>query len=873
MTDSPAQTPPRGTRIRERVRLDRDETRHTRRIARWVLRGLLALAVLVAALSGGGVSWTAVMAVWALLVAAVPAAVLAVPNKPPRLLLGLLWLGLGGVVALQLLPLPRDVIAFLQPKALELSDLGRAALDLPRASFLPIALAPGDAALQGAVYLLGACLTLLGSIALSGHDGRQAIHWTGNIVIGAGVASGFAWICSHTAPLTDFIPGGLANRLGELCFVNANQEAALLNLAIAMSLSRMRLAVNPRWQTVFGVLALFPALVVLEVGSKGGVITMFLVLSMTLFMRPGLVKGRRVAQRDVQRAAMIRTAVLVASVALAAAIVALPALDSEFSEQADSHKVTKMVQLIAAKGGSLGASSLLHASWLTGAGPGGLPVLAGMDTHWGNKRVDFAENLVLDSVFSFGAIFGLLFVLALAWALIDAVRRRSDIPQAPGMIVACVTLIVANSVDFSMQLAGALLPFLALSTALERALAPRSGREGLEEKRLPIFRRVLVTAVIALAVAGGMLAKSLNAMSRNSEAVLQGADVATTRTLIAARFLSDHHAFYLYGRKLFDAHDWQGAAKAFDRAVQLRPGSAHAHLFRFATHLERGEAKIAADDLRWLLDQDDDIVQRAMRLCMDSRAAEAVLVDVIPRGSDQSGRVADFLVGKRPDLVERVAVALRQNHPNRVFEIEMVRGQLYMQRGNLEPARRIAANLLANPSTRLLGYLLEAELLQRANKHYEAFHLFREVCEKVPRSWPACTGAIDSIIASGRPDEALVYVNSRAPFLQSHTVHAAFFWYSKGRIALQLNRQEDALEAFRRAHGFSPTSDDIAIALTATCMNMGLRDEARGLVDEMLSRSPNLGAAQKLSKDLDRDAHNAVGVIAPSNPTPSILDP
>ncbi len=873
MTDTPVQPVPAAPRLRERVKLDRDESRHGRHIARWVLRGLLSLAIATAALSSGGASWTPVFAVWVLLLAALPAAVIAVPNKPPRMLLGWLWFGLGGLVALQLLPLPRVLVALLQPKALELSDLGHAALGLPQAAFVPLALAPGDAALQGAVYLLGATLALLGSIALSGHDGRRAIHWTSNVVLSTAAVSGLAWICAYTSPLTGLIPGGLSNKLSLLCFVNPNQEAGLLNLAIAIGLGRMRLAVNPRWQTVFGSLALFLAFVVLEVGSRGGIITVGLVLAMTVFMRPGFVKGHRVHQRDVQRAALIRTSVLIASIALVGAIVALPAIDHEFSPGNDSNKGTTMAQMIGFKGGKLSTSALVAATWRVGAGPGGLPVLAGMDTHWGNKRIDYAENLVLDSFFSFGAVGGLLFLLGLAAVLLDHVRRRGDVPQAPGLIIASVAMVVANFVDFSLQISGGLLAFIALGTACERALGPRGGRANLEQRRLPTFRRVLIAAAIALALAGGMLAKSLNAMARNSQAMLEHAEAPTARSLVASRFLSDHHAFYLYGRTLFDAHEWQGAAKAFDRAVQLRPGSPHAHLFRFAAHLELGDAKIAADDLRWLLDQDDDIVARAMRLCTQSRAAEAVLVDVIPRGEDQSVRVAAFLVDKHPELVERVAMALREHQPNRVFGIELVRGELYLKRGNLEPARRIAANLLASKATQLLGYQLEAQLLRRDGRNYEAFHLFREVCNHNPDAWRACEGAIEAIIAANRPEEALTYLNARAPLMQSQTSHAARFWYAKGRIATQMGRQEDALEAFRRAHGFAPELYDATLDLANTCLELGLRDEARALVDEVLTKLPSSPTAQRLSRELDRDAHHAVDGTRAKDPTPSILDP
>lgn len=828
--------------------------------------------MVAAALSNGGSSWTSVLVVWALLAAALPAAFIAVPNKPPRVFTGLIWLGMGLLVALQTLPLPRQVTAMLQPHAVELSDLGRAALGLPKAQFIALALAPGDAALQGAVYLLGATLTLLGSIALSGHDGRRAIHWAANVVIGTAIASGAAWVLAYTSPVTDFVPGSLSVRLGRLCFVNPNSEAALLNMGIALALSRMRVAINPRWQTLFGSLALFLALVVLEVGSRGGVITMGLVLTMTVFMRPRIAPGRRVDIRDLRKAAALRTGMLISAIALVAATIALPALEAEFAAHADSHKGTRMLEMMGMGAAREGAKSLLRDTWLAGAGPGGLPVLAGQDPVWGKTRADFAENYVIDSVLDFGAPIGLLLVGAVVFALIDLVRRRKDIPQAPGFIIGIAATLVANLVDFSLQLAGTLLPFMALTVACERALGPREGREGLEERRLPTFRRVLALAVLAVLVSGGLLARSLNAMSRNVEAVLQSEPPEVAKALTADRFLSEHHAFYLYGRALTAQRDFKNAALAFDRAVALRPDSAHARLFRFASHLELGDAQTAAADLRWLLDQDDDIVRRAMRLCVQSSAAEAVLIRVIPTGGDQSLRVADLIAAKHPDLVERVALALRKNQPNRVFAIEYARGHLYIERGNVEAARRIAANLLVRPETRDLGYMLEGHLLARDKKHYEAYHLFRDVCKRKPESWTACNGALMSIVAANRPDEAMTYLRIRAPYMQAEMSHAAVYWDAKGQVALQLNREEDALEAFRRAHGFAPDNLSVTLALASTCAKVGLRDEARTFVGEVLAKQPSNPTAKQMSIELERDLQQDVGTVRSKDVTPSLLD-
>lgn len=863
-----AKPKPRGQREKLLVR---DETRQQRHTARWVLRGLLALAVAVAALGNGGVSWTVMAVVWALLLAALPAAYLAVPSKPPRVRLGFLWWLLGLVTALQVVPLPRFLVGALQPMSLQLADLGRAALNLPPATFAPLALAPGDAAFQGAVYLLGGCLALLGSIALSGHDGRRCIHWTVNVVLVVASISGAAWVCAFMSPITDFVPPGLSLKLANLCFVNPNQEAGLLNMGIAVALGRMSLAINSRWQTVFGLAALLLCGVILEVGSRGGILTMALVLALTVFMRPGPVKGRRADLRDLQRAAAVRLGVLIASVALTAAIVALPALDREFGAVADSHKVEGFARLIGLQPGSPGPSDLLHATWLAGAGPAGLPVLTGLDAKWGRSRIDFAENFLLDHVFNLGIFLGLAFLLAVLWIVIRWLKRRNDVPQAPGPTIAAYAMLVENMVDFSLELGGGLLPFMATATALERALPPPEGREDMEAKRLPHHRRVLLASGLGLIVAGILLGTSLNAMTRSDEAVLHNLPLAEMKTLVASRFLYDHHAFYLYGRKLFAQGQMQPAERAFHRAVQLRPSSPHAHLFRFATRLKLQKTHEAAEDLRWLLDQDDDMLHRALNLCLESPAAQEVLLDVLPRGPDQSERVAQYLATSRPDLVESVALKLRTAFPDKMFGIEYVRGTLYLKRGNLEPARRIAANLLSRPQTKDFGYVLEAMLLVQGGKHYQAFHLFRDVCDRMPDSWTACSGAIEAIINSNRPAEALRYLNARAPFLQDHPTHAGYMWYNKGRVAQQLGRLEDALEAFRRAHGFIPQDVSVTLSLADTSLQIGLREEARSLVDEALALQPNSPTAQRLSKELDREAQHAFEGAHAREATPSIL--
>ena len=845
--------------------LVRDESRKLRHSARWTLRLLLALALCVATLHGGGADWTTQLVVWVLLLAGVPAAFLAVPHKAPRMRLGIVWWALGMWTAVQVVPLPHFVVALIQPLSTQIADAGRAALGLDAPLFLPLAVAPGDAALQGATYLLAGVFALLSSIALQGHDGRDAIHWAIGVVIVVAALSGLAWVTAYTWPVTAYVPPSLSNALSAFCLVNPNQEAGLLNLGMGLSLGRMTLAANSRWQTVFGSIAVFLAAVVLEVGSRGGVLTAGLVLCSVGLLTPRPFEGRRIDPRRLQASALSRLALIIAAVALLAAVIALPALDREFSEGNDSHKLQTLARMAGLGHTDPKGVGLLAASWRAGLGPGGFPVLIGMDPSWGALRYDFAENMVLDHIFNAGILIGGLFLGTVAWVVRGWYKRRKGVPQSPGPIAALSGVLVANFVDFSLQISGVLLPFLASATALERALPPPGGRDNQDEIRLPTFRRTLAGAILGLVVAAWLLHGALNALSRNSEAVLSGVPTAEAKALVADRFLSDHHAFYVYGRKLYDEGDAAGAVRALDRALALRPHSAHARLFRLAALLKSTTPKRASDDLVWIITHSPDDTERALRLLAQAKEADAILVDTFSQKEDLS-HVAHFLLKFRPALVERVAYLLRVKFPQRVFLIEFERGMDYLDHGDLTSARRIASTLMSTPPTQDYGYALEALLLAKDGKHYEAFHLMREVCDHKPDWWLACPAAVEQIVAANRPDEALKYVNKRAPLFPHQPHWMAFTWYQKGLIARQTDRFEDALEAFRRAHGFSPADPAIGLALAETCIRVGLRDEAQQLVEEVLVSHPKLESAKTLLRELDRESHNDL-------PSPSTLPP
>jgi predicted Zn-dependent protease len=161
----------------------------------------------------------------------------------------------------------------------------------------------------------------------------------------------------------------------------------------------------------------------------------------------------------------------------------------------------------------------------------------------------------------------------------------------------------------------------------------------------------------------------------------------------------------------------------------------------------------------------------------------------------------------------------------------------------------------------------------RGNKFYEAYHLLRDVCARRPGANVVCATAMEAIVRANRPEEALRFLREQAPQMQADTSHAAQYWHARGRVAAQQERQEDALEAFRRAHGFAPAEPEIALSLAATSAALGLRDEARALVEEVLAKLPNSPTARRLSVELERETHRAIGNSRSTDPTPTTLEP
>ena len=835
MTSRPPSNPPEESQRPEALVIPPDSA--IRRTLGSASRLVLLLTLPIALFWRGGVSVDALLVVIGLGLLGWVLSWAVRPRDLPRARFAWLWLGLGAYTVLQLIPLPRALVATIQPGAVEISDLGRATLGLAPLDMLPIAVAWGDAALQAALYLGLAGLAVTAAITVQIDDGRRLMRQLAQLIVWLAAASGCLWLIAHEPNLAGLIPLPLREQAEALVFVNENHQAGLLVVGLALALGQVLEVRNERLQNVFRLVATFLGLTILLVGSRGGVLIAFVMLGLTgaTLPRPDRHMRRDEWERRVE--ARQRGLLITLSIVVALVVLAMPVLEVEFgvvgAYSLDEDVKVKTVQKML---------PLFGDGWLFGQAPGTLPVVFGIEYPEVATRVDFAENLIAQRLFDGGLWGGLPFLAVLAWLLGSMVRMKRHFNVYTPMWIALFGLTLTNMVDFSLEVGGGLIIFLALALGAERTWPTRRSAS-VRGRRAASARLVVpgrLAAGLALAVSFGLLLSSHGRLSRDVGVAFAelSADDAKAR-LVADGQLYNHHALYLTARKLIAASRHVEALPFLDRAITLRPASQHARLFRLTIHLRQSNSSAAADDLAILLKPWNDTSKRALDVCLTSPLAKELLVDVITRDTANSYRIGQLLLRKgRPALVEEVALALRKAYPDKRFNIEGLRGRVYVRRGLFAPARRISAALMSRRETELAGWQLEGHILAQTGQPYAAYHLFREVCKRWPSNWEACASGVHAVLAAKRPTVALDYIRSQFSIMRVSPAKAGFYWSTLARAYLQLNRADDAIAAAERVLGYDRGNHQAQMILVKARLMIGDNRSAEALVKRLLKSQP-----------------------------------
>lgn len=849
--------------------LHADSSGRRRQRLRWVAR-ILMLAVPATALAyQGGAHPESVAAVAALLAVVWLFTLPARPHKNPAFIGGWLLILLGAWTALQSLPLPRFLTGLLTPQTLQLWDQGRAALSLPPAPFVAMAIAPGDAALQACVYLVAGTAGVLASTLFMGSQGRLWLRYVTLLLVVLPAVSGLIYLGDAVLIPEGYLPESLRPRLEMVRLINPNHVASVCNLGLAIALGNSVHSRGVTQEVLFGFAALLLASVAVATGSRGGIVVAGGTLLGTILASPTAPAYMRVNPRDRQATARLRSAVLAAILLLVVVVLALPIIERELAAPEQLASDPKL-------GMWMKAWAALPKVAVFGWGPGGVAVQLSQVVP-SPVRFDFIENLLVDRLFASGIVVGLATLVGLAWSTRRGLLRVATMLDGKTFAVAWCAFLVANLVDFSFEVLGPLVLFALIGSAFGFT-GVRTAHEATQAERhvgRGHGRSMAVTGLALLSTAGLLQWRVEGGLNRDIDTVLASLSVEEAAAKAGERFATDEHALYVVARKWLDAKETTKALKALDAAVKLRPSGAQLHLFRFAARLDAGQVEGAAQDLIWLFGADNATVQRAMDVCVRSAKAEALLLEVMPKVPQRSYGLALHFRDSRPDLVERVAVALRKRYPGQVFGVEVMRAELYLQRGALDPAKAIAAALMANEATTDDGWRVQGNILLREGKAYEAHHVFKYLCSKT-NDLVTCRTAIEAARGMGRPQAALEYIRSVAPIFRVGPNWATIWYMHLGAALMAVGDTTEAVDALRNATGLDPRNLDAALLLAQALereMLFGELSELSNHLSEIFPTHPQVLALAEhvaaASQTIPTPGARP-GVALPRPPTPAV---
>lgn len=561
---------------------------------------LLALLLVAVPLARGGASAAVELGAAAL---AVLAALFIAPQRARGAWTGLLLLAPLLAMALQLLPLPAALHG-ISPGARGLFSAALAPLGLyPTAR--PLTLDPAAtgrtlAAAAGGLATFWACWAL-GDTRRRRDLLERALGLGGLLV--AAVALGQALLGYGTllAPALPFVnPNHLAAHLGLSSFV-------LLGLAL-----RSRGQARLLWLMAFAVAS---AVVFLSL-SRGGIAAYL--GGAALFMALGV---RRRSQGGGGAGQGARWWLILAGLAAALATAAYLALDPILSELRTAWRPGEELKVGLWRQGL----AILRDYPLTGIGRGAFAsVYPVYKTETELVTFTHLENEWLQSLVELGVPAGLLLVGALGWTWLAAARRRDLSWVDVGLLAGTATVAAHDLVDFSLQLAGVALPFMAALGLAARGVGPVALR--------PAALRAGLLLALVLGV-GGAAAWALRPPA--------DAEVHAQVSWRPADYLPQA----VEGVRLVSADRCAEALPWLNRAMLLGPTAPEPHLFAARCLAAAGQDQVARREYRLAMTYGSRV---ALAEAAARYPAVEQLLEVAPAGADGLLLLGYQLAGDRP---------------------------------------------------------------------------------------------------------------------------------------------------------------------------------------------------------------------------------
>ncbi|HYJ08183.1 MAG TPA: O-antigen ligase family protein, partial [Polyangiaceae bacterium] len=364
----------------------------------------------------------------------------------------LILAALAAYTLLQAVPLPASLLSRLAPANAEVWAGALAPFRESGPSWASLSLDPGASYVEALKWLLYAAV--FATAAALGY--RRGAHWGARLVFVSGVLVALSSLIHRLLGATTVY--GVYEPVGEFArekigpLLNPNNLSGYLNIAVfcGFGLFVMRRPPFPRWIVALGVALRLGAL--LEAGSRGGLAAFALGI---LALGPALAIARRAADPTLADRAIVRwgvTAVVGGGLALA-----LLALSSQGAKVLGDHNVEKIKLLPWAR------PMLAEHPWF-GIGRGAFEsVFPEYRTGQANVIYTHPENFVVQWLCEWGIPFGLVALVALAFALRPRQLGFGQHAVASGVVVALFALLAQNLVDLGLEVPA--IP-LAAATAL-----------------------------------------------------------------------------------------------------------------------------------------------------------------------------------------------------------------------------------------------------------------------------------------------------------------------------------------------------------------------------------------------------------------------
>ena len=636
------------------------------------------------------------------------------------------WVGAAFLVctvwtALQLLPLPPGLVAWLSPKAHETLDftLGAFGLYGPDA-WRPLSLDP-PATAQELLRLCG--LTVAYLAARNGFSERRDANrvYIGIAALGVLlVAIGAVQKVSGSPSILGLYPSPMTQNLlfTSSTFVNPNHLAGLLGLggALAFGLALSE-EVGKATRITLAVGGVLCSVGILFSLSRAGILAFGLgqLVLLVLLLRARSGKTRRVFWL----VGLGLLALLVGGVALFDRLVAELSPSNVFAALETDLKVQMWRD----------AWPLAQDFLLTGVGKGAFPAVfplyqsnIAQYTYW------HVENLPLQTLVDFGVVVGGFLLLNLLVALGRLVTRRLSAATA-GAAAALVTLGLHNLADFNLEVAGVAFPaVIVLGLALRRdrsGVQPGTRRPWRPRTLVALLAGVLALVTLAVATPYVRVHGKEQAVARVKGAAGGAEGVEKAALAELGRHPADYLVFLTAAKKLSEppALDLRRAVRFANRALYLNGASFQPHLITARLLRRLGRLGQAALEYR-LVTRRNPILLEAVFDELSPLADSLRWLREVADTPDAQRRLARFLQGRgRVADASLVIEARLLDRPDDADAIVLA-AQIDLLRRNFAAAAAWAVKLATLPGRAAEAAVLRGDALVGLGKRQEALTSF-----------------------------------------------------------------------------------------------------------------------------------------------------